>query len=96
MATRVFWSLSVLLASFVALLTLSLPDSDRWQMRYMHVALILVVLTNVGVNVLQVWEGKCQAKTSTCEACEGRGIFYAVKYVDPIASPPSRVFRGGA
>ena len=50
------WSLSVLLASFLALLSISVPNSDVWQAKYLHVVLVVVVLTNVGVNVLQVKE----------------------------------------
>jgi len=43
-----------MLTSFSALLALSLPNCDSWQEKYLHVTLMLVVLTNVGVNVLQV------------------------------------------
>ena len=53
-STRIFWALSILFSSFVALLALSIPDSDAWQENFLHVVLLLVVLTNVGVNVLQV------------------------------------------
>jgi len=52
-STRIFWALSILFSSFVALLALSIPDSDAWQENFLHVVLLLVVLTNVGVNVLQ-------------------------------------------
>ena len=55
-STRMNWSLSVLLASFLALLSISVPNSDVWQAKYLHVVLVVVVLTNVGVNVLQVKE----------------------------------------
>ena len=48
------WALSLLLAAFTCLLSLSLPDSDKWQMQYLHVVLMLIVLSNVGVSVLQV------------------------------------------
>ena len=48
------WALSLLLTSFVSLVALSIPDSDKWQMQFLHVVLMLVVLSNVGVNVLQV------------------------------------------
>ena len=48
------WALSLLLTSFLSLVALSIPDSDRWQMQFLHVVLMLVVLSNVGVNVLQV------------------------------------------
>ena len=53
-STRIFWALSILFSSFVSLLALSIPDSDAWQTNFLHVVLLLVVLTNVGVNVLQV------------------------------------------
>ena len=53
-STRIFWALSILFSSFVALLALSIPDSDAWQEKFLHSVLLLVVLTNVGVNVLQV------------------------------------------
>ena len=49
-----FWALSVLVAAFGSLLALSIPDSDLWQERFLHVTLMLIVLANVGVNVLQV------------------------------------------
>ena len=52
--TRMFWALSVLVAAFGSLLALSIPDSDLWQERFLHVTLMLIVLANVGVNVLQV------------------------------------------
>ena len=53
-STRMVWSLTLLLTAFVCLLALSIPNSDRWQMQFLHVVLMLVVLSNVGVNVLQV------------------------------------------
>ena len=58
-STRIFWALSILFSSFVALLALSIPDSDAWQENFLHVVLLLVVLTNVGVNVLQVRRHFC-------------------------------------
>ena len=58
-STRIFWALSILFSSFVALLALSIPDSDAWQENFLHVVLLLVVLTNVGVNVLQVRRPLC-------------------------------------
>ncbi len=56
MSTRIFWALSILFGSFVALLTLSVLNSDAWQERFLHTTLMIVVLLNVGVNVLQVWK----------------------------------------
>ncbi|TRY67783.1 hypothetical protein TCAL_02925 [Tigriopus californicus] len=50
---RIFWSLAVFFASFGGLLVLSLPNSDKWQDRYLHTVILMVVLLNVGVNVLQ-------------------------------------------
>lgn len=52
-STRMVWALSLLMTSFVCLLALSIPDCDLWQMQYLHVVLMLIVLSNVGVNVLQ-------------------------------------------
>jgi hypothetical protein len=52
------WSLTMLLVSFISLLTLSIPDSDLWQAKFLHIVLMIVVLSNVGVSVMQV-------KTST-------------------------------
>jgi hypothetical protein len=48
------WSLTMLLVSFVSLLTLSIPDSDPWQAKFLHIVLMIVVLSNVGVSVMQV------------------------------------------
>ena len=53
-STRMGWSLSVLLVAFSSLLALSIPNSDLWQERFLHLTLMLIVLANVGVNVLQV------------------------------------------
>jgi hypothetical protein len=52
--TRMAWAMSVLFVSFTCLLALSIPDSDLWQDRFLHLVLMLIVLANVGVNVLQV------------------------------------------
>ena len=50
---RVFWALNLLLIAFSLMAVLSWPDSERWQGRFLHFTLLLVVLANVGVNVLQ-------------------------------------------
>ena len=47
------WALSVLLVGFLCLLGVSIPNCDAWQERYLHLVLMLIVLANVGVNVLQ-------------------------------------------
>ena len=52
--TRLFWSLSIFFAAFAGFLALSIPNCDLWQPRFLHMIILLVVLTNVGVNVLQV------------------------------------------
>jgi len=51
--TRMGWALSVLLVGFLCLLGVSIPNCDAWQERYLHLVLMLIVLANVGVNVLQ-------------------------------------------
>jgi len=51
--TRMGWALTVLLMSFLCLLGVSIPNCDAWQERYLHLVLMLIVLANVGVNVLQ-------------------------------------------
>ncbi len=48
------WALTLLFVAFSSLLALSIPDSDYWQTRFLHLVLMLIVLANVGVNVLQV------------------------------------------
>ena len=53
-STRMGWALSLLFVAFCSLLALSIPDSDLWQERFLHLVLMLIVLANVGVNVLQV------------------------------------------
>ena len=53
-SSRILWALSILFGSFVGLLLVSIPNSDAWPGRFLHLVLMLVVLTNVGVNVLQV------------------------------------------
>ena len=47
------WSLTVLFVGFLCLLGVSIPNCDDWQERYLHLVLMLIVLANVGVNVLQ-------------------------------------------
>ena len=49
------WSITILLASFVSLTVLSIPDSDLWQEKFLHAVILTIVSSNVGVNVLQVW-----------------------------------------
>lgn len=51
--TRMGWALSLLFVSFCCLLALSTPNSDLWQEKFLHLVLMLIVLANVGVNVLQ-------------------------------------------
>jgi len=51
--TRMGWALTVLFVSFLCLLGVSIPNSDAWQEKYLHLVLMLIVLANVGVNVLQ-------------------------------------------
>lgn len=51
--TRMAWSLTVLFLSFTSLMVLSIPDSDQWQARFLHIVIMVIVLSNVGVNVLQ-------------------------------------------
>jgi len=51
--TRMGWSLTVLFVGFLCLLGVSIPNCDDWQERYLHLVLMLIVLANVGVNVLQ-------------------------------------------
>jgi hypothetical protein len=46
-------SLCALFLCFVAMTSLSLPNSDAWQSGFLQSALALIVLTNVSVNVLQ-------------------------------------------
>lgn len=53
-STRMGWALSLLFVAFCCLLAISIPDSDLWQERFLHLVLMLIVLANVGVNVLQV------------------------------------------
>ena len=51
--TRMGWSLTVLFVGFLCLLGVSIPNCDDWQEKYLHLVLMLIVLSNVGVNVLQ-------------------------------------------
>ena len=54
-STRMGWALSLLFVAFCCLLALSIPNSDLWQEKFLHLVLMLIVLANVGVNVLQVF-----------------------------------------
>ena len=54
MSNRIYWSLFVLFGSFVGLLSVAIPNSDLWQAKFQHLVIMLVVLLNVGVNILQV------------------------------------------
>ena len=53
-STRMAWSITMLLVSFVSLTCLSIPDSDLWQEKFLHAVILTIVASNVGVNVLQV------------------------------------------
>jgi hypothetical protein len=53
-STRITWAITILLVSFVSLTVLSIPDSDRWQQKFLHAVILTIVASNVGVNVMQV------------------------------------------
>jgi hypothetical protein len=58
----VLYSLCVLVCCFSSLLAISTPVTDAWQERYLDMVIFIIILVNVGVNLLQVNTVQCTCK----------------------------------